>query len=149
MGADLWKALREHGILGRLLGSIKALYKESEACVRVDEELTEEFGVKQGLRQGCPLSLWLLYIFLDRVVREAMVEFKGGVRLDSCLIQILLFADATEVMTQTEEDLTENIGRLYGAMNRHGLAINWSKSNTMFYIVKSIWSVRWRLRVYV
>ena len=34
--ADLWKALREYGIQGRLLGSTKALYKESKACVRVE-----------------------------------------------------------------------------------------------------------------
>ena len=53
--------------------------------------------------------------------------------LDSCLIQILLFADDTVVMAQTEKDLTENIERLYVAMKRHGLAINWSKSNTMVF----------------
>ena len=131
--ADLWRALREYGIGGRLLGAIEALYKESKACVRVEAELTEEFVVKQGLRQGCPLSPWLFNIFLDRVVREAMVEFKGGVVLDSCLIQILLFADDTVVMAQTEEDLTENIERLYVAMKRHSLAINYSKSNTMVF----------------
>ena len=62
-----------------------------------------------------------------------MVELKRGVVLDSCLIQILLFADdiVVTVMAQTEEDLTENVERLYGAMTRHGLVINWSKSNTM------------------
>ena len=52
--ADLWKALREYGIGGRLLGSIKALYEESKACVRVEGKLTEEFGVKEGLRQRVP-----------------------------------------------------------------------------------------------
>ena len=44
----------------------------------MEGELTEEFGVKQGLRQGCPLSPWPFNIFVDRVVREAMVNFKGG-----------------------------------------------------------------------
>ena len=47
---DLWRALREYGIGGRLLGSIEALYRESKACVRVDGELSEEFSVQQGLR---------------------------------------------------------------------------------------------------
>ena len=84
------------------------MYKKSKAFVRVKGELTEEFGVKKGLRQGCPLSLWLFNIFLDRVVGEAMVELKGGVELDSCPIQILLIADDTVVMPQTEEDLTDN-----------------------------------------
>ena len=46
----------------RLLGSIEALYIESKARVRVEGELTEEFGVKQGLRQGCmpaiPVASW-------------------------------------------------------------------------------------------
>ena len=130
--ADLWKVLKEYGIGSRLLESIKALYKESKACVRV--ELTEEVGVKQGLRQGCPLSLWLYNIFADRVVREAMVNFKA--RLDSCLIQILLFVDDTVVMTQTDEDLNENNGRLYKTMCRHGLVINWNKSNIMVFSKK-------------
>ena len=40
---------------GKLLGSVKALYKESKACVRVEGDVTEEFVVKQGLQQGCPL----------------------------------------------------------------------------------------------
>ena len=56
--ADLWRALREYGIGGRLLGAIEALYKESKACVRVEGELTEEVDVKHGLRKGCPLSPW-------------------------------------------------------------------------------------------
>ena len=43
--ADLWSALREYGIEGRLLGSIEALYKECKACVRVEGELSEEFSV--------------------------------------------------------------------------------------------------------
>ena len=49
--ADLWATVR-----GKLLESIKALYKESKACVRVEGDGTEEFVVEQGLSQGCPLS---------------------------------------------------------------------------------------------
>ncbi len=98
--ADLWATLRGYGVRGKLLGSIKALYKESKACVRVEGEVTEEFMVEQGLRQGCPLSPWLFNVFLDRVVREAIVGFQGGVELDSCLIRISMFADNTVMLTK-------------------------------------------------
>ena len=68
-----------------------------------------------------------------------MVEFKGGVELDSWLVQILLFADDTVVvMTQTEEDLTENVKRLFEAMKGQGLVVNWSKSNTMVFCTEHI-----------
>ena len=129
----LWSALREYGIGGRLLGSIEALYRESKASVRVERELSEEVSVQQRLRQGCPLLPRLFNIFLDIVVREAMKEFWGGVALDNCLVQILLYADDTIVVAQTERDLSANIKGLHEAIKRHGLTINWSKSNTMVY----------------
>ena len=80
--------------------------------------------LEQGQRQGCPLSPWLFNVFLDRVVREAMVGFQGGVELDSCLIQILVFADDTVMIAQTEEDLSWNVGRFHEAVKRNGLTIN-------------------------
>ena len=40
----------------------------------------EEFDVKQGLRQGCPLFLWLFSVSLDRVVHEGGY---GGVQGES------------------------------------------------------------------
>ena len=51
---DLWSALREYGIGGRLLGSVEALYKESKACVRVEGELSEEFSVQRA-KAGVPI----------------------------------------------------------------------------------------------
>ena len=99
-----------------------------------------------GTKVGVPLSPWLFNIFLDRVVREAMKEFQGGVALDNCLVQILLFADDTIVVAQTEGDLSANIKGLHEAIKRHGLTINWSKSNTMVFS-KEHTECRWRWRV--
>ena len=76
--------------------------------------------VEQGLRQEYPLSPWLFNAFLDRVVREAMVVFQGGVRLDSCLIQIVMFSHDTVMISRTEEDLSWNVGRFHEVVKRHG-----------------------------
>ena len=42
-------------VSGRLLRAVKALYENSKARVRVEDELMECFEVWQGVRQGCPL----------------------------------------------------------------------------------------------
>ena len=99
--------------------------------MRVDGEVSEWFEVKQGVRQGCPLLPWLFNIFLDMVVREARANFLGGVKLDTCQVQVLLFADDTVLITEREEDLQDNIRALQTAVKEHKLAVNWTKTNTM------------------
>ena len=39
---DLWMTLRGYGVRCKLIGSIKALYKESKVCVRVEGEVMED-----------------------------------------------------------------------------------------------------------
>ena len=51
---------QRHGVSVDLMRAIKVMYQVSEACVKVDGEMAEWFEVKQGVRQGCPMSLWLL-----------------------------------------------------------------------------------------
>ena len=73
------------------------------------DELTECFDVRQGVRQGCPLSPWLFNVFLDMVAQEARAQFKGGVCLDNCTMQLLMFADNTVLLAETVEDLQHTV----------------------------------------
>ena len=99
--------------------------------MRADGEESEWFEVEQGVGQGCPLSPWLFNIFLDLVVRGAQTHFQGGVKLDTCQIQVLLFADDTVLVTETEKDLEHNINAMQAAVKEHKLAVNWTKPNTI------------------
>ena len=72
--------------------------------MRVDGEVTEWFEV----RQGCPMSPWLFNICLDIVVRGAQGSFQGGVTVNTCKVQVLLFLDDT-VLVADNEDLKQNI----------------------------------------
>ena len=128
---ELCEALRRYGVSGGLLRAIQSMYQASEACVRVDGEVSELSEVKQGVRQGCPLSPLLFNIFLTTVVREARTNFQGGVKLDTCQVQVLLFADDTVLVTESEEDLKHNIGALQAAVKQHKLVVKWTKANTM------------------
>ena len=104
---ELLEALRRYGVSGGLLRVIRSMYQACEASVRVDGEVSEWFEVKQGVRQGCPL------------------------KLDTCQVQVLLFADDTVLITEREEDLQHNIRALQTAVKEHKLAVNWTKTNTM------------------
>ena len=135
---DMWRTLATYGVSGRLLRAVKALYENSKARVRVEDELTECFEVRQGVRQGCPLSPWLFNVFLDMVAREARAQFNGGVRLDKCTMQLLMFADDTVLLAETEEDLQHNVREFSKAVKRHRLAMNTEKTTTMVFSRKQV-----------
>ncbi len=46
-----------------------AFYTGAKACVKVDGELSDSFGVAMGVRQGCVMSPWLFNIFMDGCTR--------------------------------------------------------------------------------
>ena len=84
----MWVVLQRYGVSGNLLRAIEAMYQASEACVRVNGEVTEWFKVRQGMRQGFPMSPWLFNIYLDMVVKEARGSFLGGLTLNTCKVQV-------------------------------------------------------------
>ena len=127
----MWRTLATYGVSGRLLRAWKALYENSKARVTVEDKLTECFEVQQGVRQGCPLSPWLFNIFLDMVVWEARAQFKGRVCLDNCTIQLLMFADDTVLLAETEGDLQHCVREFGEAVKWHRLAMNTEKTTTM------------------
>ena len=94
------------------------------------------------MRQGCSLSPWLFNVFLDMVAQEATAQFNGGVRLDKCTMQLLMFADDTVLLAETEEDLQHNVKEFSEAVKRHRLAMNTEKTTTMVFSRR--WIVAWR-----
>ncbi len=53
---------------------IKASYREVNACVKVDGELSDSFASRVGVRQGCVMSPWLFNIFMDGCMREVTAK---------------------------------------------------------------------------
>ena len=57
----IWRCLEQLGVNGRLLRFLKALYQDSWCRVRVNDKLSEEFGVGTGLRL-CPLTFAIFLV---------------------------------------------------------------------------------------
>ncbi len=70
----LWNVLKIYGVGGQLMKRIKASYREANACVKVDGELTDSFTVAVGVWQGCVMSPWLFSIFMDGCMRDVKAK---------------------------------------------------------------------------
>ncbi len=93
-----------YGVDGQLLKGIKAFYRDTNACVRVEGEFFERFQVEVGARQGCVMSPWLFHIFMDGCMREMKrkVENMSG---EDWSVVTCLFADDTVLLSESEGDL--------------------------------------------
>ena len=83
------------------------MYGGSKACFRVGNEVSDWFPVRVGLRQGCVMSLWLLNLYVDGVVREINACVLGrGLKLvdgndNEWELNQLLFVDDTVVVADS------------------------------------------------
>lgn len=50
----LWENMRRRGMEEKLIRKIKELYRRTRVRMRIGEEMSEEFWVEKGVRQGCP-----------------------------------------------------------------------------------------------
>ena len=133
----MWEVLRLYGIGGRLLKAVKSLYAGSVACVRVGNEVSEQFPVRVGLRQGCVMSPWLFNLYIDGVVREVNARVLGrGLKLvdgdgSEWELNQLLFADDTVVVADSEEKLCQLVSEFGRVCERRKLKVNVGKSKVM------------------
>ena len=72
------------------------------------------------------------------VAMEARAQFKDGVCLDNCTMQLLMFADDTVLLTETKEDLQQNVREFSEEVKRNRLAMNTKKTTTMDFIRKRV-----------
>ena len=63
-------AIRKKGIQNALVISVMSLYKGEKIRAREDSEMSEDFEVKMGMRQGSVLSSLLFALVVDIVIES-------------------------------------------------------------------------------
>ena len=64
----IWQMIRMYGVGGKLLKAVQSFCKENTTCVWVGNDVSEWFLVDGLLRQGCVMSPWMFYVYMDGVV---------------------------------------------------------------------------------
>nr|VZI27408.1 unnamed protein product [Spirometra erinaceieuropaei] len=83
---SLWRIMALDGVPAKIIAMIKAYYRSTTARVLVRNNLSQPFGLRFGVRQGCILSPILFNYAIDWILGRAPresdgVEFAPGHRL--------------------------------------------------------------------
>ena len=85
---------------------LRNLYAGQEATVRTGHGATDWFQIGKGICQGCILSPCLFNFYAEYIMRNAgLEEAQAGIKIDGRNINNLSYADDTNLMAESEEEL--------------------------------------------
>jgi sorting nexin-29 len=126
---QLYKAMLELGIPLKLVRLRKATMEGTTTKVKIQNELSESFRIRNGLRQGDALACILFNRALEKIIREANINQRGNIFYKS--VQILAYADDIDIISRSLKSLQETITALDRAAIMMGLEINQAKTKYM------------------
>ena len=128
----LWKVLRHYGVPKKLVNMIKNSYEGMSCRVIHEGQLTKNFEVRTGVRQGCLLSPFLFILVIDWVMKTATKEKRNGIQW-TMLTQLddLDFADDLALLSHSHRQIQDKTTELALISERVGLKINKRKTKIL------------------
>lgn len=129
---NLFKILEESPINATIIKTIKEMYRDTHARVKVGTKLTSNFKVTKGLRQGCCMSPILFNIYLDAALKQWRRKCEGmGIPIGDRTLYTLHYADDQVVIAQDYDDAEYMMRKLSEEYSKWGLTINLNKTEYM------------------
>ena len=99
----LFEKLLSHNITGKFYNCIKNMYTGNLACISLGTEITENFEIDQGVKQGCILSPLLFNIFLSDLSKslDEGSSYPVGISENKTL-NSLIWKDDLLLLSETE-----------------------------------------------
>ncbi|KAI5752610.1 hypothetical protein M8J77_018598 [Diaphorina citri] len=134
----LIKILEDLKIPSAEIRLIECLYWNQKGKVRTKEGTSSAFEVKKGVRQGCIISPILFNIFVEQIVNETLHDIDIGFKIGEDRINNLRYADDTLLVTESVDDLTYLLTKLFEVCEKYGMKINMKKTQVMHVSKKKI-----------
>lgn len=130
----LFQKLHNYGIKGKFYKTLQNMYLNDKGCIKIGGELTEDFEINQGVKQGCILSPLLFNIFLSDLPKVLNKESNSPIKIsDGKHISCIIWADDLLMLSETETGLNNMLGDLEAYAKNNGLTINTDKTKCMIF----------------
>ena len=125
----LFEILKMLNIDGKDFRTLRNLYWEQSAAVRIDGEYTIFSEIKRGVRQGCVLSPDLFNIYSEIILRT--ISDIEGVKVGGRNVNNLRYADDTVLIADSEQGLQNLLSAVADESEAMGLQLNAKKTECM------------------
>ena len=120
------------GIPEHLTCLLRNLYAGQEATIRTGHGTTDWFQIGKRVRQGCILSPCLFNLYIDYIMRNAVLEeAQAGIKIAGRNINNLRYADDTTLMAESEGELKSLLMTVKEESENVGLRLNIQKTKVM------------------
>jgi hypothetical protein len=107
-------------------------YTQNKILIKCNNKLPKPVEIYIGVRQGCPLSLTLLNIYLDKIITKWQKQDITGIKLPkNQQLSMLLFADNPITIADTEDNLLKAAHKLNQLITEYVLTISVEKTKSM------------------
>lgn len=116
--------LREYEVPMKLIKLINLTLIETIARVKINDNISEFFNVRTGVKQGDPLSATLFSLVVDYILKQ--MDMRGNI--STKLKQCIAYADDIMITARTKQALLETFTKLKDESQKFGLLINENKT---------------------
>lgn len=121
-----YSAMAELQIPRKLIDLTKLTINRVLCAVKIQNDISETFETKNGLRQGDVLACMLFNIALEKVIRMSRINTSGTIYLKST--QLMAYADDVDIVARSVIDAREAYSNLVDAAKRMGLQVKENKT---------------------
>jgi hypothetical protein len=117
--------MKEFGIPTKIVNLTKMTLRETKAKVKIQSDVSGEFTIDRGLRQGDVLSTQLFNITLENIMRGT--EINRGRTIFNRPLQYLAYTDDMNLISWNKRELSKAFIAMEAERKKVGLIINESK----------------------
>ena len=126
---ELINKLEKLNLDGKDLRTIKNIYWQQTAAIKVDQQIGPYQNIKMGVRQGCVFSPDLFNLYSDYIMRA--IDNIPGIVVGGYNLNNLRFADDTALVASDQNNLQKMVNTITEESEKMGLSLNTNKTEVM------------------